>query len=134
MINPSAFLDTNVLVYAYGGSDNAERALDLMARPFTVGVQTLNEFALASRRKLQMDWQSIGQAIEQIEALAQRVVVTELQDLKSAVRLAERYGLAFFDSVMIATALAANCTTFYSEDLHHGLVVEERLTILNPFR
>lgn len=134
MIGLPAFLDTNVLVYAYGEGEQAERALSLMAEPFTVGVQTLNEFALASRRKLQMDWRAIGSAIEQVELLAQRIVVTELHDLKRAVRLAERYGLAFFDAVMIATALTADCLTLYSEDVHHGLVIEDRMTILNPFR
>lgn len=35
---------------------------------------------------------------------------------------------------MIATALAADCLTFYSEDVNHGLVIEDRLRILNPFR
>jgi len=129
-----AFLDTNVLVYAYSGSEPAERAEHLMEQPFTVGVQTLNEFALASRRKLHMDWLQIAEAIEQIEALALHIVITDLNDLKSAVKLAERYYLAFFDAVMIATALRAGCTTFYSEDMHHGLVVEDQLTILNPFR
>lgn len=85
----AVFLDTNVLVYAYGEGEHAEPAMGLMAGPFTVGVQTLNEFALASRRKLKMDWWAIGSAIEQVELLAQRVVVTELHDLKRAVHLAD---------------------------------------------
>jgi len=33
----------------------------------------------------------------------------------------------------VASALEANCHIFYSEDLHHGLVVENRMEIINPF-
>ena len=35
--------------------------------------------------------------------------------------------------MMIAAALKLGCTTFWSEDLQDGLVVEGRLTIHNPF-
>jgi len=30
-------------------------------------------------------------------------------------------------------ALEANCHILYSEDLQHGLLVEKRLEIINPF-
>ena len=30
-------------------------------------------------------------------------------------------------------ALEADCHILYSEDLHHGLVVENRMKIINPF-
>ena len=37
------------------------------------------------------------------------------------------------DAMIVASALDAGCTTLWSEDMHHGLSVEGRLQILNPF-
>jgi predicted nucleic acid-binding protein len=47
--------------------------------------------------------------------------------------LVERYDFQLFDSIIVASALEAECDILYSEDLHHGLIVEDKLTILNPF-
>jgi predicted nucleic acid-binding protein len=32
-----------------------------------------------------------------------------------------------------AAALHAGCDTLYSEDMHHGLLLEGRLRVVNPF-
>ena len=34
--------------------------------------------------------------------------------------------------VMVAAALIAGCTTLYSEDLQHGQLIDEQLTVINP--
>lgn len=34
---------------------------------------------------------------------------------------------------MIASAIASNCNILYTEDLQHGQVIENRLTVINPF-
>jgi predicted nucleic acid-binding protein len=44
------------------------------------------------------------------------------------------YSLQFYDALIIATALEHGCHTLITEDMQHGLVVEERLTINNPFQ
>jgi predicted nucleic acid-binding protein len=49
------------------------------------------------------------------------------------VNIARRYGYQICDSVMIAAALEAGCTTFYSEDMRDGQRIAG-LTIRNPFR
>ena len=46
---------------------------------------------------------------------------------------AERYGLSVFDGLVVAAALEARCTTLWSQDMHHGLVIGEGLKALNPF-
>jgi len=48
-------------------------------------------------------------------------------------RISERYGLSVYDSMIVAAALLAGCDVLYSEDMHDGLVIEERLRIVNPF-
>jgi len=51
---------------------------------------------------------------------------------QSALDLHARYQFSFYDSLIIAAALAAGCTRLYSEDLQHGQRIEG-LTIENPF-
>jgi len=51
-----------------------------------------------------------------------------------ALKVAERDGVAFYDALIIAAALEAECATLLSEDMQHSRVIDGRLTILNPFR
>jgi predicted nucleic acid-binding protein len=48
-------------------------------------------------------------------------------------QLSQRYQLLHWDSLIIAAALQANCAVLYSEDLQSGMVIDQRLTIINPF-
>ena len=42
--------------------------------------------------------------------------------------------LAVYDALLLAAACLADCRIFYSEDLHDGLRILDRLTVRNPFR
>jgi predicted nucleic acid-binding protein len=35
--------------------------------------------------------------------------------------------------MIVASALDAGCKTLWSEDMHHGLSIDGRVQILNPF-
>ena len=47
--------------------------------------------------------------------------------------IAERYGMAVYDAMIVASALLAGCETLYSEDMQNGLVIDRQLRIRNPF-
>jgi predicted nucleic acid-binding protein len=102
-------------------------------RNATISVQVLNEFANVAMRKLGMGQSELDLAIADIRSRVSSVVpVTELtHDL--ARKVSFRYKLSFYDSALLASALLADCDTFYSEDMQHGLVIEDQLTIRNPF-
>ena len=53
---------------------------------------------------------------------------------ETGLRLAERYGLSIYDSMIAASALDAGCDTLWSEDMQHGMKPDESLRIANPFR
>ncbi|WP_295454240.1 PIN domain-containing protein [uncultured Thiodictyon sp.] len=57
-----------------------------------------------------------------------------LEQVRSAWALAERYGYRHYDCLIIASALAADCTALYTEDMQDGQVIAGRLTLINPFR
>jgi predicted nucleic acid-binding protein len=40
---------------------------------------------------------------------------------------------SYWDSLIVASALQAGCTTLYTEDLNHGMIVDKKLHIVNPF-
>ena len=50
-----------------------------------------------------------------------------------ALRICERFRFGFFDSQIVASALAAGARTLYSEDLHHGQTIDGVLRIVSPF-
>jgi predicted nucleic acid-binding protein len=127
------FLDTNILVYAFTTDARAVAAEAIMARRCDTSVQALNEFANVARRKLGMSWNEINDALAAIKAVCGNVHAVDLETHQRAVKLAERYGFSIFDALLIASALIANCSVFYSEDMHHGMVVQDQLQISNPF-
>ena len=47
--------------------------------------------------------------------------------------VSERYRLSVFDSGVVASALLADCRVLYSKDLHDGQLIDEQLTIRDPF-
>lgn len=127
------FFDTNVLLYLLSGdAAKADRAEELLAGAGTVSVQVLNEFASVASRKLHMSWVEIEEALAPIRAVCVVEPVT-IQTHEQALRLAARYGLAFYDALIVSAALQAGCRTLYTEDMHGGLIVERRLTLANPF-
>ena len=126
--------DTNVAIYARSDGEKASRARTIMASCDFLSVQVLNEFASASRRKFRRSWDDIGEALADIRTLVPDIRSIEARDNEQAVRLASRYQLQLYDAVMIAVALANGATTLYSEDMHHGLMVDKMLRIVDPFR
>ena len=96
-----------------------------------MSVQVLNECANTLRRKFSADWPQIVQASERMRELCAVVPLTEETHVRG-LALAARYSLSVYDSMIVATALLAGCTTLYSEDMHDGLVID-RLTIRNPY-
>lgn len=53
---------------------------------------------------------------------------------EAALGLAERHTLWIYEAMIVPAALDADCDTLWSEDMHHGLVVDDRLSIADPFR
>lgn len=130
---PGSFLDTNVLVYlASGDESKSGRVEALLAARCTLSVQVLNEFANVARRKMGFDWGEVRDFLAVIRALTV-VVPVEIETHDEGLRLSERYRLSVYDAMIVSAALLAQCDTLWSEDMQDGLMVEDRMTIRNPF-
>ncbi|GAO35329.1 pilus assembly protein [Sulfuricella sp. T08] len=128
------FFDTNVVLYLLSADQaKADRAEELLAEGGIISVQVLNEFAAVASRKLGMSWPEIREVLDQVRAVSS-VEPLLVETHERSLLVAERYGISLYDSLIVAAALLAGCSTLYSEDMQHGQIIEGQLTICNPFR
>jgi predicted nucleic acid-binding protein len=133
------FLDTNILLYSIStATDEAAKcqiACDLLDRvDVALSMQVLQEFFHQATRPSRPKPLPDAIAIELINGWqrfpVQVIGVTEMQ---KAFAIRARYKFSYWDSAIIAAALAQGCDIVMSEDMQHGLEIED-LLIENPFR
>jgi len=131
---PGSFFDTNVLLYiASVDPAKADRAEELIGAGGRISVQVLNEITNVARRKMGMSWAETRAFLSTIRGLLPvRPLTIDVHE--TGVRLAERYGLSIYDAMIAASALHADCDTLWSEDMQDGIVLDDRLRVVNPFR
>jgi len=134
--NSLCFVDTNVWLYALIESEDkakrkTARALILQSVP-VVSTQVINEVCVNLLKKTTISEEGISQLIESFYAKYPVVEIDKII-LLAASRLRQRYTLSYWDSIIVACALASETATLYTEDMQDGLVIEEKLEIVNPF-
>lgn len=136
--NPTTtcFIDTNIWLYAFIESDEATksaqaRTLILKNEP-VVSTQVINEVCVNLLRRANFAEEQITQLVKSFYEKYQVIELTK-SVLLMASQLRQRYSLSFWDSTIVATALSAGVPVLYSEDMQHGLMIEEQLQIRNPF-
>jgi predicted nucleic acid-binding protein len=133
-MSAKAFFDSNVLIYTMvSGDSRRERTQQLVAQGGVISVQVLNEFVAVARRKMRMPWQDVIEALDAVRVLFPLPVSITLDTHEAALKIARQYGFAIYDAQIAASALEANCSTLYSEDLQDGQIVNGQMTIRNPF-
>ena len=128
----SAFIDTNVLIYAQGAGAKSETAREAILAGGKVSVQVLNEFAAVLRRKFHVEWDQIADALADVRAALGPVRPVDVETHLHALDLACSHGFNFYDALIVASALGAGCDTLLTEDLQAGRRING-LTIVNPF-
>ena len=133
------FLDANVLVYAYDPSDARKQriAQDLVRRALAgelvTSTQVLSEFAATLLHKL-----SPAARPEEVTAVLDalgpiRVIAPDGDTVRRAVEVRGRYGVHFYDGMIVAAAERGGCGKIWSEDLNAG----QRyfgISVHNPFQ
>ena len=126
------FADTNVALYLLDDGPKAERAEEILGQGPRISVQVLNEAMVNCRRKAGLSWEDTGAFLEGIKSLCPVEDLT-IQTHQVGRALAEKYQLSVYDAMIVSAALLAGCTTLWTEDMHDGLLVEDRLRVVNPF-
>ena len=134
----SCFVDSNVLVYLFdaGSPGKQERARSLLeeaADSAVVSVQVLGEFYVAVTRKLERPLPT-DQAQAAVDALCE-LQVRPLHEVlvRAAIQRSNASRLSYWDALIVETAIEAEATVLYTEDMQHGQRFDG-LRAVNPFR
>ncbi|MBC7782795.1 MAG: PIN domain-containing protein [Burkholderiales bacterium] len=129
------FVDTNILVYAFSSSpgDFEVRARRLLREMpgLVISTQVLLEFANVAMNKASLPAASVLRILGLRRYV--EVVVVEPHDIEVAVELRMTTSISLWDSLIVAAASKAGCSTLYTEDLNHGQIIRG-VKVVNPFK
>jgi len=136
-MNDKEFVDTNVLIYAFDRSAAQKRdlAAALVERLWSerlgcLSLQVLQEFYVTATRKLGMP---AGDAARHVERFGKWTVhCPGFEDLRAAIELQRRKQVAFWDAMILRSAMRLNCQVLWSEDLATGPRWDS-VAVRNPF-
>lgn len=136
-MSDKVFVDSNLWLYAFisrpGEESKHVLARDLVVKPvrYIVSEQVIAEVSANLLRKASIEGAHLMRLVESFYGRCQ--VVTPGLDLhRRANGLRGKYHLSFWDSLIVAAALEAGCNILLTEDMQHGLMVENQLSVLNP--
>jgi len=131
------FVDTNIWVYAKIESRDItkhKRAVSLLKNfpeQVVVSTQVINEiYSALSKNKIKDS--DIQEVIEQIIPEVE-IMELSVDTIRKSWKIKLRHLFSIYDSLIVASALEAGCTTLYTEDLQHDQLIEGKLRIVNPF-
>ncbi len=133
-----SFLDTNIIIYAFSEDEPHKQLvalslIDGIDDTVIISKQVINELANILFKKFKLSSNQVEDALLELDSLI-NIVGFDISTQIKAIRIKDKYNLQYYDSLIIATALENKCTLLYSEDMHHDLLIENRLRIVNPFQ
>ena len=133
------FVDTNVLLYAHDRTAGAKRdaAVALITRLIDaqsglLSTQVLMEFFVSATRKLPrpLDPNAAAGIVEDFGTWP--LFTPSVSDILAAAKLGRRYGIHFWDALIVQGALSMDADILWSEDLNAGQRYAGVL-VRNPF-
>jgi predicted nucleic acid-binding protein len=134
------FLDTNIFVYTFDtkAPAKAKRAARLIRQAADTGegvvsYQVVQEFFNVAFRRFSRPM-NVAEAEQYLVTVFRPLLAVHSSPTLyvEALRVSGKYRLSWYDSLIVAAALQAQCGRLYSEDLQHGQELEG-LRIENPF-
>lgn len=134
-MKPTCFIDSNILIYAL--TDKGEKgkiASNLLcSHSIVISTQVLNEFCNVLLRKNLMTIDELKLVLPRLQQDF-KIMLIDFNLVENTLNIKQRLNYSYWDSLIVATALASGVPTLYSEDMHHSQVIDEQLTIINPFK
>jgi len=132
----SVFIDTNVLVYYFQTQDDPRKIksrmlIDQNFYNIAISVQVLGEL-FNVLKKLGNTHKKCASIVETCMNNFQTLSI-QRNHVVQALKINQKYGFSYYDSLIIASALEAGCKVLYTEDLQHNQLIENKLRIINPF-
>ena len=132
------FIDSNVFIYAADSKNPVKRSIArkliteaVASGGYEINVQVLNEFSSVAYRKLGLTIDEIKAYLEMFRALTVLPVPADVTE--KGLDVMQRYGLQFYDSLLLVAASESGCSEFISEDLNDGQIYCG-MKAANPFK
>ncbi len=135
------FIDINLFIYQLAAQDESKAAV--ANQIIRTGVETGNACisfqvmqeclnVVVRKAEIRLSTQQANHYLDVVLNPLLRVYPS-VAFYKRGLDIQQRYQFSFYDSLIIAAALAAGCNTLFNEDRQHGQQIEG-LTIENPFK
>ncbi|WP_157017027.1 PIN domain-containing protein [Mesorhizobium xinjiangense] len=130
------FIDSTTLLYTLDSKEPKKRLkaaiwLTALAEHGITNLQVLNEVTnVLTKKRARFDDIDVSARVDNFSSFGKRPLTWH--EVLHARRLHERHGYAWWDCLLLASALDLGCELFLSEDLQDGQVIEG-LTIVDPF-
>jgi predicted nucleic acid-binding protein len=98
-----------------------------------ISTQIINEVCSVLSKKAKISEIQIRQIIQEFYDGC-LVIQLDRNIILRASELRTQYSFSFWDSLIVASALASEANILYSEDMQDGLIISNQLTLINPFR
>ncbi|SEH08960.1 PIN domain-containing protein [Candidatus Venteria ishoeyi] len=129
------FIDSNIFLYAFSDKDLHKQKIAkeiVLGTEQTISVQVVNEVSNNLLKKFCFDETMLENFISNcydryhVENLSKNIFIL-------ATQLRRHYLFSYYDSVIVSSALAGQCSVLYTEDMQHKQMIDGRLKIINPF-
>lgn len=138
-MNDPVFVDTNVLVYLRDSTDpeKQRRAAEWVGHLWDTGagrisVQVLQEYYVTVTAKLDLGLPAEDAREDVLALRAWRPLFPDADILEDAWVVEDRYGLSFWDALIVVSARRLGCSTLLTEDLQDGQELDG-LVVRSPF-
>ena len=133
MSDSKIFIDSNILICLFDGDAKRKAfATSLKNKNHIISTQVINENINVCLKKIKLS---------KLEAFSHgaylmdnfEIVTITKSTIETAFSISIKYEYSFWDSLILSSAIESGCNIIYSEDMQHGQIIEDRLTIVNPF-
>jgi len=136
----SAFVDTNILVYAFQQTPDwrqstARKLVDQLVDEdrIRISTQVLQEFFVAVTRKARTA-APVKEALDHLEDFASwPLFLVDYDAIREAAMCSHHAMISFWDALLVVAASHSGAATLYTEDLNEGQEILG-VRVVNPFR
>ena len=135
-MSDKAFFDTNIFVYLYADKEPDKQMISKeiinKADECITSTQILNEINNVMIKKWRMSAEAVKTIQNDIRRISNVMYINE-DIIDKAIELNDKYKFAYYDCLMLSSALDSHCGILYTEDMNNGQIIDGILKIVNPF-
>lgn len=133
------FVDTNILVYANDATDKPKQDLckqiildGIQNENMVLSTQVLSEFYVTITKKIKVPLPVEIAKREIILLKTAEIVDVDYHSILKAIQVSTKNKISYWDSLIVASAVKAECREIVTEDMNDGQLIEG-VMLRNPF-